>query len=75
MNTYFLCYLISFCTFLAYFQFLKSAIVRLSVYVATTFRRVDRSCSIMAQSIAYDSEISTKEGNFLGPILDPAVGV
>jgi hypothetical protein len=52
--------------FLAYFQILKKyAIVRtLSVCNATTFHGVDRSCSFMAQSIAYDPRAWTKEGIF-----------
>jgi hypothetical protein len=42
--------------FLAYFQFLKKyAIVRtLFVRRVTTFQGVDRFCSFMVQSIAYD---------------------
>jgi hypothetical protein len=70
-----------FLTFLGYFQILKkyaivrTLSVRLSVCRATTFQGVDRSCSFMAQSIAYDPRAWTKEGNFFRPILAPTGGV
>ncbi len=40
--------------------------------MAFTASGVGRSCSFMAQSIAYDLSTSTKKGLFLGPILDHA---
>ncbi len=46
-----------------------------SVFLATTFQGVDRSCSFMAQSIAYDPRAWTKEGIFLKLILAPTRGV
>ncbi len=46
-----------------------------SVCRATTFQGVDRSCSFMAQSIAYDPRAWTKEGFFFKPILAPTGGV
>jgi hypothetical protein len=66
-------------SFLAYFQFLKSAIVLtiLSVWcihgVAPLLPGVNRSCSFMTQSIAYDPWTSTKKDFFLEPVLDHAV--
>ncbi len=46
-----------------------------SVCAATTFQGVDRACSFMAQSIAYDPRAWTKEGFFFGPILAPTGGI
>ncbi len=45
-----------------------------SVRRASTFQGAGRSCS-MTQSIAYDPRAWIKKGAFLGPVLDPRVGV
>ncbi len=42
---------------------------------AITASEVGRSCSFMAQSIAYDPRTSTKKGFFSGPVLAPWGGV
>jgi hypothetical protein len=44
------------------------------VRAATTFQGVDRSCSFMARSIAYDPRTLTTEEIFLGPVLAPRGG-
>ncbi len=78
MSSLYSTYVLNSLTFLAYFQFLKSAIV-LTHYSgvicdAITASGVGRSCSFMAQSIAYDPRTSTKKGFFSRPVLAPRGG-
>jgi hypothetical protein len=46
-----------------------------SVCLATTFPGVERSCSFIAQLIAYDPMACTKGGDFFGPVLDLMVDI
>jgi hypothetical protein len=46
-----------------------------SVWAATTFQGVGRSCLFVAPSITYDPRTRTTEVIFFGPVLDPMGGV